>query len=559
MVQPNPLSAAGTVSPVGDASLPGSGSTMEAESASVSGSAHDTTSASLSRHPSNSDSATSALPSTPTADHESDLQSTRASDQEDAAAASPQVRDEKRVKYTHAFDKLSSHALITIRFPAIYEQAALPHLNTLPGLMHVTESGIGQLVNEQVIKSSYFAVELYNYLRERLPKDSVILVPSKLTFKDGKVSAEPLSKSVPTVLTVEMVTHVDPERIKASSKQGAGVFSADDTYGNKLKLFCNVYRTGTDGKEHLIAGSPLFNKHANKYGLSVADYYNAKCAGQSLKTVNMIHDRSVVSKLPVQDSDFFDLPTQSSCPGSMFKLHVSNTDKAHPLFEKLWGTYSDVLISYLNLDAPKWDDSMLSHSVADLDPGLPALLEHTDKDSHHSDSRVRFAKQYLLKERTELYAPLSAKTCETIYNGEFGDSVRALLKSELDYERKYSASQKRKIAAGVFSFAATAGSIATSLAVPTYGVQGLLSTLAVASAAIATNETKLQTELTKCFHDYDHHATGVQRKFMLKFGDEVVEVAGDSVDELRTKVRERYHTIFLSHPHTAHSTPAKPL
>jgi len=78
-------------------------------------------------------------------------------------------------------------ALVVIRYPAIVSPVARP---TLIRQYHAHCVGcyiqsqrrfdVDDAVNEAIVKSAYYALELFNELTARLPKNSVILKPQKI-------------------------------------------------------------------------------------------------------------------------------------------------------------------------------------------------------------------------------------------------------------------------------------------------------------------------------------------------------------------------------------------
>lgn len=100
------------------------------------------------------------------------------------------------------------------------------------------------------------------------------------------------------------------------------------------------------------------------------------------------------------------------------------------------------------------------------------------------------------------------------------------------------------MAASLIGIAATAGSIATSITVPTYGIGAALTAVAMVSGAIAVNEGKLQQSMTQYFREFEDAASCGQRKFVMKFDNDVIEVAGDSIQSLRKEAKDRYKDIF---------------
>ena len=452
--------------------------------------------------------------------------------------------NEQSISYRYQYPETAPYALVSIQFPVYYDSTTVPQMNQLTSLKTLPAEGLSHLVNEQVVKSAYFAGEFYKYLSARLPANSVMLVPTRIEVaNDGTVTNKPLSKGVPSVLSIDFYAHVNPQRVRVNLKSQGG-FSNDDTFGNRLKVYTNIYNTVDPAKTELLAGTPLFNKKTNRFGLNLADYYNSRCNGSSLTSVASVEGRGVTSKLPIQNNSFFELPTTATT--KQFSLHAS-FDESEPLFSPLWSTYSDVIISYLNQSEPKeHEGEMIAPEVAEIDPAMGKYFQSgaTSNKSALDAMKASFFRVLLNKERAELFAPLSETTADELYTGEFGKSTRELLKSELNYYDKYTAAQRRKMAASLIGIAATAGSIATSITVPTYGIGAALTAVAMVSGAIAVNEGKLQQSMTQYFREFEDAASCGQRKFVMKFDNDVIEVAGDSIQSLRKEAKDRYKDIF---------------
>jgi hypothetical protein len=67
-----------------------------------------------------------------------------------------------------------------------------------------------------------------------------------------------------------------------------------------------------------------------------------------------------------------------------------------------------------------------------------------------------------------------------------------------------------------------------------------------ASVGMVQNEGRVRQRLTDTYQQFEKQNTELQKTFMLKFGNEALEVSGSNLDELRAKFKEKYQQKFAA-------------
>ncbi len=95
--------------------------------------------------------------------------------------------------------------LVSIQFPADHSETFVDEVTKLKLFKKEKKESVSQFVEEEVLKSTYLACQLYEYLKTCLPEKSIVLVPTNLqTDGTGKVISFPVNKPVPAVVQVDL-------------------------------------------------------------------------------------------------------------------------------------------------------------------------------------------------------------------------------------------------------------------------------------------------------------------------------------------------------------------
>ncbi|HEY9714654.1 MAG TPA: hypothetical protein V6C72_14400, partial [Chroococcales cyanobacterium] len=158
--------------------------------------------------------------------------------------------------------------------------------------------------------------------------------------------------------------------------------------------------------------------------------------------------------------------------------------------------------------------------------------------------KLELLSRYMENERRKIFALEAQRTEESLYSSELGDSIRSMATSELEFLKRKQSSKRRQYAAGLLGIAAGAGSLAAAVSMPTPAFSNLLTTVSFASIGMLQNEGRLQQKLADTFQQFERQSADVQTSFMLKFGNEALEVSGNNLDDLRAKFKDKYQSQF---------------
>ena len=451
-------------------------------------------------------------------------------------------RHKNEVVFSQTYPKNYPFPLVAIRFPVDYENLFSINVQSLKAFKKSKPVVAENLVNEQVVKSAYFAAEFYHYLKPRLPEHSIVLIPTKLQFgKDGKVVAQPMFKSLPAMVCIDFFADVNRKRVENSTN-----LDSEDTFGNRLKTVLSI-RGIEQGKLQLIAGSAVIDPSSHTCGETVESFYNNTCTGLKLKNVANVEGRPVHSKGTYEKEAFCELEKTFKCRNKAIALQAQTpAGGVTPAAAGAWGQYSDFVIEKLNtqnFDADK--PVLMTEYLKDLTPDFCERHSKASNDNEVVHKRKdAYLTHYIARERDHVFAPQSQKLGDELWKGAFGDAMRTQIKAEGDYAKKVEASKRRQGIATALSLASAAGAVATAVSAPQTGLAPLLVSVSIAGGAIVKTESSLQKQLRECFSTLDMNLNQNEISFLLKLDGDVVEVSGKNIDELRTRMQQGYDKRF---------------
>jgi len=163
--------------------------------------------------------------------------------------------------------KSMADAMVIIRYPAILDEDAVRayyrafEQNPIGAAYQSdaqTRNDTDQIAQSVIAKSNYYAMSLFEQLKQELPADSVLLSPHLVTLDDtGQLSSRPLlaTEEIPSVVTIDfnVYSHPDPGKIMDSEPL---------TMGNIVTPLFVVHanhwlRPSTHGL--LLSSTPLLN------------------------------------------------------------------------------------------------------------------------------------------------------------------------------------------------------------------------------------------------------------------------------------------------------------
>lgn len=372
----------------------------------------------------------------------------------DSEAEAIEIRNKSRLQQESEFNKSypsdAPYALVAIKFPAEYAPNFLRNMNRLKTFRHDTLSTLRTYADEQILKSAYYATEFYSYLASRLPEDSVIMEPTRIGFSSaGRVVCNPIRKTVPAVVTVELFSAISPERIRAASVSKKG----EDTFAQSINIVAD-FKKETKNGEISIAGQPVIDAFTKKSGMTLAEYYNTVCNGVEPVRASRIGELSVsTSSLPSADQ-FCALKTSFECPtrAVMEPERLIDGEGNVPCAE-IWKLYDGIVTTALRSeDAEQLKPLMMAGFLQDFDPEMANLLAHGQRIEDATGPtrrKLKLLSRYMENERRQIFSLESCRTEDSLYASELGDSVRAIARSELAFLKHRSASKRRQYATGL--------------------------------------------------------------------------------------------------------------
>lgn len=445
---------------------------------------------------------------------------------------------ELKTKYPEHY----SFPLVSIQFPADYSDTFVDHISSLDHFHKETKDNLSKLVDEQCLKSTYFACQLYEYLKARLPAKSVLLVPCKLQ-KDGsgKVINFPMSKPIPAVIQLDTFSWVNIGRLK---KPDAHLFEPD-TFADKARTWVSMSMP-IAGKRQVFAGQEITVPDLGKLYRSIETFYNVspdagywkefKASGRSPAS----HDRQYVD-----GGGFLNLAQDFRCRREDLSREATGTaDDIEPSVKTQLRYYGNLIIDALNSqDLEKIEPVLLADYVDDMAPDLSQALSAPDKQANQLLAKQqRYFQHCLAAMREQLQSRESDSLAGTIYSGDFGQQFRTSVNAEMEYWKKAEATQKRQVLAAA-ALGVALGGVAGAAAIGASSA-GLFTAMAAASGSVICREHKLENQLRSDFLKVWNDSHNAQVSCLVTLDNDTIEVRGDGAEAFRKSMKEGYEKRF---------------
>jgi|GEM_PF-4867976 len=409
--------------------------------------------------------------------------------------------------------------LVSIQFPADHSETFVDEIANFKMLKKEKKEAVNQLVEEQVLKSTYLACQLYEYLKTYLPEKSVVLVPTTLqTDGNGKVISFPVNKPIPSVVQVDLFSQINLLRIKKPQV----TICQPDTFGEKaLTNIC--MSTPIDGNREIFA--------ADRTGRNIESFYNNELNKQKTKS-----DKSKIKKVTIrQDFRFQPKDIEAEAKGK-------STD---PAAKEQLRCYANLIVEALNKqDLEKTRPLLLAEYVDDIAPDLTQALTSSTSKAEDLQRKEKFFNYCLSAMREQLFTKESDTLADVIYKGDFGKQFRTAVNSEYQYEKKELNSQRRQcLAIALCGATAGAGLVAMAAAAP---IAAFHMAMAGAAVAVAGHETTLQGKLRNDFQKTWTDSHKAQVSCMLTLDNDTIEVRGDGAEGFRKSMKEAYDKRFAN-------------
>jgi hypothetical protein len=426
--------------------------------------------------------------------------------------------------------------LVGIQFPVDSTGAFAGEVNSFKAFKKQAPATIEQMVNEQLVKSTYLACALYENLVSVLPAKSVVLIPTKLQFdtKNNRVVSFPLHKPISPVVLVELFSDVNLDRIKNPSAH----LKEADTFGDRARTIVSMSMP-VNGKRTVFAGLPVANAKTGEVGETIESFYNVACNGGKLKSKGTFGELAVNNKQQYTSGSFVALKTDFKYS---HKLLASEPAKQQVMY------YSNIIVDALNSqNLQKASNALLAEFVDDMDPQLADfLLSGSGRPPARFRDKVEFFNYCLSRERDELSSKQSGEYAKSLWAGEFGKVYRSALENEVNFVKQTAASKRKSTFGSLMAVASTAGAVAGAFA-PTYAaapITGLATSLAISAATFVATTNQLQQQARATFEQTNSASNSEAVSLVLSFGSKKVVVDGDSAEAVRKKILQLYENQF---------------
>lgn len=344
---------------------------------------------------------------------------------------------------------LSTDALVVVRYPAAVDDAAKRQYykafrsKAIGGTVGTKGSEVDsdQVADSVIMKSSYFAMSLYDQLSKKLPANTVLLSPHIINEgADGKLTSSPMAstETVPGAIKVDFATYSFPNPDKMMKKQPV-------TFGDLITPLITVStdhraRPGTHGL--IMASEPISKavysqaKDSADASFSAIQSGTFEAAPQPLHMVAHLNGES--ASLPATHALGKAARSKNSVAiYPLEKLRLSKTSMANlaqggssdPLAAPFSEKVANHIIAMLNdTDLTKAGMVSRASAIARYDENLApfALSGETSADFK---ARNRLSNALISQERKVLAAQ-SQKIYNATYAGEPGVQMREMMAAE---------------------------------------------------------------------------------------------------------------------------------
>lgn len=457
-------------------------------------------------------------------------------------------------------------ALVVVRFPAsvtpeaesaYYDAYSRATIGGSLGKGIAGSSEARQIADGVLVKSTFFALSLYDSLRDRLPEHTVLLSPHEIGLDaNGQLVSNPLTEAetLPSVLSVDFAAYSFPDPDRMMDDQPL-------TFGDLITPLVTVHadhraRAPTLGL--MLASAPLSSPAGGAARDSAMGSLEAVQSGRfdaSPRTHDFVSFLagetgaiSSTSGMSVNASShsvqIYPVEKLVLNRGAFFAMQSGVTD-ADPLQSVFSGYMADRIIAMLNtVDAERAGMFQRAAAVSRFDPGL-AALSLVGARGDDSDTRLRYATRMLAAERRFL-AVQSEKIYDGVLGGEMGEQVREMLLAEYDVleQRREIARQQNTATTlaviGAIAAVAVASSSGDSLGGGEYIAIDVLTDLAMLAALQAYSLNGESRAIGENFVQSIVPALEEQVTIQLDLLDSNETITAIRFDDFRTLLQDRY-------------------
>ncbi len=373
-------------------------------------------------------------------------------------------------------------AWVVLRYPAMIESGAESawydaYARTAIG-GRVRDDGWSSADSENIArgsiaKSNFYAMSLYQELREQLPADTVLLSPH-LVFEDenGDLASRPMlaTEDMPSVVTIDFMTYSFPDAEELMN-------SPPITFGNVVTPLAVVHadhwlRPATNGL--ILASEPLATTAWRQSAEIAGEEFDGRLAlrpiddGRSLDFVQFLNSDEGVIQVPLKPVGAEPaLAAVERYPVEKILMDgeavaawasASETDPFELAFARGVGSRVEAALGRFDHDRATFSDRQ--KLLASFDPELAfAFLSRSEDESVRA--RLALAEKLIEAERRFLAAQ-SERIHAGVWDGAYGQSMRELIVAEYkNLEERRSLARRQNVATAI-AILAMAGAVYAS-------------------------------------------------------------------------------------------------
>lgn len=379
-------------------------------------------------------------------------------------------------------------------------------------------------IDQALMKTNFYALELYQYLERSLPGVDVVLQPLKLGTSGAKLAADSGSGRPAQTVIIDFFAYVDPELEVDDSPSGS-------TAGRMLTPIVEIHDGSTGAFE---ATNGVIAVDAGLLGLYEPDYDDGTIGVRSTLP-RMLNSPLAGGTAPTLASRARE--QRPATPGQVLALPHATYELAGESPElradAVFALYSNIVVDALNrIDPERHDRSVLASYAARFDPPLSQRLRAGGPLTEEDAARLAVLTKFLEAEGKLLEDQDQAFLAQA-YRGEWGQDFKRFRAAEVE---QIEAARSNDIMMAVGMIGAVAGIGAGYAVGQPVDISPSTNIMQVAAAEKARMSATLDAEV-EALRD------GQGGRTIAILGEEI-DLRVGSVDELRAKLEDIYARRF---------------
>lgn len=390
-------------------------------------------------------------------------------------------------------------------------------------------SNVEQGANEVLVKSSYFAMELYEAIRKQFPERTVLLNPTTIKTSAGGGLQQVSEYNLPPA---RVVVHVSAY-VEGSRVSGEGI-SPRDTYGNLLfpHIYFEVMNPEKKGEKRVPIGTlPRYSDSRTPFVRITEPSAIAVNNGRGQSVSGWFSPNQSAGSRPWQGFDrYFLLPMNVQTTYESFEGWKNKQYGASGPFDRYWQFVAFTLQDLLaNLPEP------------DMTLAANQYLQSLNLTATQINPQLVDTLNSMQRAEIQLLAEQDRQFMQQSYHGTWGTDFRYFLAMEAEAHKD---ERDARRAASTAGFMNQIGTIAAAGVMgSTSGGQANQQLVAMQMQQFYTREqqiSQMHQNTRQIGQIFQQHFSGVMRSqgdFIVKVGSEESEIRVSSLEEMRQRFR----------------------